>query len=119
MNCKGFIHSLLSLILALSLYSCSEEKNIKDEKLIESSIFIEILVEAQLIESTEQFVRDKNKNFSAEKSYIFLFNKYKVTEEEFEYSLEFYSRNPDDLEKLYDEVIVKLTEKQSESVKPL
>lgn len=119
MSIKGIIHSILSLIVALSLHSCTDEKKSFDVKLIERSVFIEILAEAQLIESTEQFVRDKNRNFSAEKSYIFLFNKYKVSEEEFEYSLEFYSRNPEDLEKIYDEVIIKLTEKQSESVKAL
>lgn len=119
MSSKRFIRTILSLILVLSLHSCAEEKISQDEKLIERDIFIDILVEAQLIESTEQFVRDKNRNFSAEKSYIFIFNKYKVSEEEFEYSLEYYSRNPEDLERIYDEVIIKLTEKQSETVKPL
>ncbi len=107
----------LSLIISVfMLSSCSEEKKMP-ENIIKRGEFIEILTDIQIFKSTDQFVRNKDTGFDLDASYDFIFEEHGITVDDFSRSLDFYASDPVEFEKIYDEVIIRITEKQVEYTK--
>ena len=64
-----------------------------------------------------QFIRNKETDFDIDHTYQWMFEQYNVTEEDFKISLDYYSQDPSVFEVMYDEVIVRISEKQVEFTK--
>ena len=102
------------IFLSLFQFSCSQEK-IHGEDVIEREKFVSILSDVQIFESSQHFIRNKNKDFNIDYSYQWIFKKYDITEVEFKTSLEYYTSDPKTYEEIYDDVIIRLSEKQAET----
>ncbi len=96
--------------------SCNNNKEVP-EGVLEREKFIEILSDVQIFESMNQFIRNKETNFDIDYTYRWMFEHYKVTREDFENSINYYSKDPGEFESIYDEVIIRVSEKQIEYTK--
>ena len=112
-------HSFAAALVAffLSFVSCSAGAGEQPDNVIEKNKFVEILADAQIFESTHQFIKGKNPDFRLDYNYEWIFNKYEVTKEQFNASVEHYSSNPQTYEEIYDEVIIKISEKEADLTK--
>ena len=106
----------LVLLLCILPISCGNEDELP-EGIIEKEKFIEILSDVQIFESMNQYIRNKETDFDIDHTYQWMFEHYNVTEEEFKSSLDYYSQDPLVFEVIYDEVIVRISEKQVEFTK--
>ena len=106
---------MLFLFLCGSLLlSCNDSDNEVNENIIDKEVFIDILTDVQILESTHQFIKSKNREFDPDFNYQYLYKEYGVTEEEFILSVNYYSADPKVFEEIYDEVIIRVSEKQVE-----
>ena len=87
------------------------------EGVIERDKFIEVLTDIQISESMNQFIRNKETEFNLDFSYQWIYEKYGITEEKFRTSIEYYTGDPKTFEAIYDEVIIRISEKKIEYIK--
>jgi len=110
-------HLLMFTLLVLLLpISCVKDKELP-EGVIEREKFVEILSDVQIFESMDQFIRNKNTDFNIDYSYQWMFEHYHVSKKEFENSLDYYTKKPEIFEAIYDDVIVRVSEKKVEYTK--
>ena len=105
--------ALIILVICISVISCGDSDS-EAEGIIEKEKMIELLTDVQMLESTAVFVRNKNADFEIGEGYLWLFDQYGVTEEEFKKSVEFYASDPKTYEEMYDRIIINISEKQAE-----
>jgi len=107
---------LLSLII-LSLFSCSEnESQLISIDVIDKTSFVRILEEVHLIEAEYQLTKINKKEKSANKlinDYTKLYSKFEITELQFENTMNYYSNHSEELEGIYEEVLINLKKRQS------
>ena len=66
-------------------------------------------------DSTKNEVADSNKgNIDLYRIYKWVFVHYEVSEQSFRESIDHYSNNPEEFEEMYDEVLIRISEKQAE-----
>ena len=95
--------------------SCSEGANEAPEDIVSRDTLIEILANIHVFESANQIAMDHSKfEFNLYLSYKSVFEKYEVTEGRFRESLNYYSSDPKQLELIYDDVIIRISEIQAE-----
>ena len=97
----------------MTFCSCSSEEESFPENLIKEELFINIVSE---IELTEAYIKLKTAHIDSvdqEILYQNIFEKYAVTKENFNESLVYYSSKPEQLEHIYDQVIVKLSKEEA------
>ena len=106
----------LSLII-LSLFSCSENNSqLNPSDIIERTSFVRILEEVHLIEAEYQLTKINKKEKSANKlinDYTKLYSKFKITELQFENTMNYYSNHSEELEGVYEDVLINLKKRQS------
>ena len=64
--------------------------------------------------SKNKKVDSEKHNFDLYRVYKWVFVHYEVTEQSFRESIEHYSNNPEEFETMYDEVLIRISEKQAE-----
>ncbi|MCX6234770.1 MAG: DUF4296 domain-containing protein [Bacteroidetes bacterium] len=86
------------------------------ENLIPKDKMIDILVDIQLIESAIKAdpFRKQNLDFYVNYYYDYLFKKYTIQRKDFEESLKYYQQNIEEFDKLFADVITRLSKLQSE-----
>lgn len=103
--------------LIILLFSCSENKSqLNSSDIIERKSFIRILEEVHLIEAEYQLTKINIKEKSGNKlinDYTKLYSKFKITELQFENTMNYYSNHSEELEGIYDEVLNNLKKRQS------
>jgi hypothetical protein len=104
----------LAILVLLAIASCENENERVAAEVIDREQFVDILAEVQILESTHQFIKSKNKDFRLDYNYQWIYKEYGITEEEFKASVDYYSADPEVFEELFDEVIIKISEKQAE-----
>ena len=143
MTGKALARMLLPMAFIAFLTSCGEKSPKAEGQIIPREKMIDILADLQIFESTHQILMDKSKNEEVEKrraarypeiygsdtanlandknnpndltrDYKWVFDHYQVTEEAFRESVDFYSNNPEDFEHMYDEVLIRISEKEAE-----
>lgn len=105
---------LLFYFLFLSFYACSSiEEEQTPESIIPEEQMVSLITE---IELTQAFIKLRTtESDSLNQAVLFqtVFDQLNVTQEEFNESLDFYSEHPQQLEDIYNKVIVSLSEKQA------
>lgn len=108
---------LLSLcICGITFISCSKKEEKIPENILSKEKMIKIMVDVQLAEAS---IQNRNLNMTdsakmiAAGYYKNLFEKNRVTEQQFRESFLYYSRHLDMLNKIYEEVINELSKKQT------
>ena len=107
----GFGRLILFLIIPAFLFSsCKKDKN---KVAIERDEFIQILVELNIDEGimTSKGWYDGMMQDSSKSYYNFIFKKYNISRSKFDYSLAYYSKNLEDLSKIYSEVILEMNKR--------
>jgi len=97
----------ISFVLLLVLFSCaSDGYNKTPENMISEEKFIDLMVEMHLIEANinQRFVKLVDSTDTSFGYYRYLFDKYEVKKVDFDSTFNYYSRNPDKLDMVYDQV---------------
>jgi len=107
---------IVSLIFAFSCGSSEEEVEIKPDYLIPEDSFKMMLYDLHLLEGFISRNPDKIKNTDTlyEKQSMALFEQYSVSEKRFKLSFNYYLSDPEEMDKIYDEVLEELTKNQAE-----
>jgi hypothetical protein len=103
---------LIFLILVFAIISCDKPAFEKPKHLINEKQMIEMLVDVHLADATYLQMRNDSivKKSSATNFYYSVLEKYHVPDSVFEQSFVFYASNPKQFEKMYREVMTKLSE---------
>jgi hypothetical protein len=103
---------LILAILGITFISCDKEVIPKPSPLIKEKQMINMLVDIHLAEATFNHMRYDSiiRNSSSENFYYSVLQKYEVADSVFEKSFVFYASNPRNFEKMYREVMNKLSE---------
>ena len=99
-------------VLGFTFISCDKEVIPKPHPLIKEKQMINMLVDIHLAEATFNHMRYDSiiRNSSSENFYYSVLQKYEVADSVFEKSFVFYASNPRNFEKMYREVMNKLSE---------
>lgn len=102
------------LIIALLAWSC-EEAETRPEHILDEEVMVAVLTDVQLLESVKMTQSGKSRlPLQSTDAYGGIFSKHDVSEEEFKESMSYYSHYPEQLEVIYDRIIVALSERQAE-----
>jgi len=98
------------------LFACSNSDEKIPENILSETKFELLLKEIHLVEATFELHKTKGmgkaKNELAN-SYQNIYSEYAISEEDFKTTLEYYSVNPEKLEKIYDKVLEELTKERA------
>jgi len=109
----------ISLILITMLFISSCNPNPKTEapdNLIQKEKFIDIMVDVRMVETTirKKIGRGKDINETTEYYYNYIFDKYNISREQFNSSLDYYSKDVKEMQEINITVVEKLTQLESE-----
>ncbi len=112
------MRKLQPFVLATLIFfsSCTRQEVIVPADVISRDSMVTLLTDIHLVEATIQL-----KNLGSSDSlkaeaygrYKYVFNKHHVTVQSFRKSLDFYRKQPEYFQKMYDEVLVRLSEEQA------
>lgn len=105
---KSFAVQLILLVTLVVIFSnCSTEKVKEVPNLIEQHQFAEILAECQLVESQGTVLRIEQPYYkdSLHNYYASVFEKYKITPDQFYESLQHYTKDPNLMQVIYSETL--------------
>jgi len=98
------------------LFACTTPEEKIPENILSETKFELLLKEIHLVEATFELHKTKGigkaKNELAN-SYQNIYSEYAISEEDFKTTLEYYSVNPEKLEKIYDKVLEELTKERT------
>jgi len=119
------IRNPLALLLLLPLFfSCSPKQELSDKKVPENIIqpdsMVAILVDIQLAEAVLRDLKrvGQYEDNKATTSFEKVFIKHNTTKEEYEESIAYYEQNLEIYEKIYESVITRLSQIQTETIIP-
>ncbi len=116
--------SLIIFCSLLLLFSCAPQEDLSDEKVPETIIqpdsMVSIIVDMQLVESVLREHRrvGKYKDSLAIVTFEKVFIKHNISKEKYEESITFYKQNLNTYQKIYEKVITRLSQIQSEVTLP-
>ena len=113
-----YIKNLIFLFFSLLLITaCMKKENITGKQYIPKEVLVEVLTEIHLVDGITEdrkYYRKYNFNDSIDLMTP-IFEKYNVTREQFDSTIAEYTRYPELLDKVYDEVIMKLNQMLDEN----
>lgn len=108
----------LTIIIVSVLVSCSPKNDelVIPENVIPQDEMTDILVEVQIVEGALIYKRSTGQIYNDFRDYYytFIFDKYNITQEKFDRSMDFYKENLEVLDKIYEEVLKRLEAKKRE-----
>lgn len=118
---KKSLYILIPLCILLTLFSSCKSKKMVMEKpdhLINRITLVNILAESYIIESTLQFspIDTISKDELARRYYKDLFDRYKITNEQFESSIAYYVSEEKSAEKLLNDASALIISKKGELI---
>ena len=101
--------SILILLLVLTFTACQKNKGIKGDEFIEREVLVDVLVDIHLMDGVTQD-RKFGRKYDVDSLDIFtpILEKHQVTRQMFDTTMFVYSRNPELLDKVYNDVLIKL-----------
>ena len=103
-------------ILSILLLACAAPENNIPTDILSEKAFENILKEIHLAEGTFELNKSKNmENAKAnlKNSYTSIYSEYKISAIDFENTLNYYTKHPEKLEKIYGSVLDQLIEERS------
>ncbi len=100
---------ILILLLVLTFTACQKNKSIKGDEFIEREVLVEVLVDIHLMDGVTQD-RKFGRKFDVDSLDIFtpILEKHQVTRQMFDTTMVVYSRNPELLDQVYKDVLIRL-----------
>ena len=103
------------LVLMALFTSCVNEELEIPNHIIAKDTLVEMLVEIQIFEAIKKVKGDRNQlTMDIREAYDYEFEKFDVTEEKFIESMKFYAKNQKTFEEIFNEVIVRIAEREGE-----
>jgi len=101
--------AILIFLLALAFTACHKKKSITGKEFIKREVFIDILVDIHLMDAVTQD-RKFNRKLDVDSIDALspILEKYQTTRQMFDTTLYVYSRTPELLDAVYNEVLIKL-----------
>ena len=117
--------NILFFLSLLLLLACSRDQQSVETHLIPADSIIPeeqmvlILADAHIIEAAMVIERNRGKNANplADYYYAGLFKKYRISRKQYQQNLEYYRDDPDRFNKIYENVIKELDEREKNFVK--
>jgi len=103
-------------ILICLLFSCSTSDEEITENILSENTFTSILKEIHLAEATFELHKTKGMGKAQNElanSYQNIYSEYAISEKDFKATLEYYSVNPEKLEKIYDKFLEELIKERT------
>ena len=101
--------AILFFLLALTFTACQKKKSITGKEFIEREVFIDILVDIHLMDAVTQDRKfDRKLDVDSVDVLSPILEKYETTRQMFDTTLYVYSRTPELLDAVYNEVLIKL-----------
>ena len=103
-------------ILSFLLLSCSNSKEKPSQNIVTQTVFEAALKEIHLLEANFEINKNnslKNAKNELTKAYCEVYKKYQISQDDFKKSLEYYSENPEKLERTYKNVLEMLKKENS------
>ena len=105
------------LFSALIITSCNQNVEVIPENIIQREEFIDILVDIQIFESMNKVKHERNQDdFKISEAYNWLFEKHGIDQKIFKSSFDYYANDPKRFEEIYDEVIIRLSEREAKEL---
>jgi hypothetical protein len=100
---------ILFLLLVFTFTACQKKKSISGNEFIEREVLVDLLVDIHLMDGVTQD-RKFNRKFEVDSIDIFtpILEKHQVTKQMFDTTMFVYSRNPELLDQVYNDVLIKL-----------
>ena len=100
---------VLILILSMAFTACKNKRSISGKEFIERDVLVEVLVDIHLMDGVTQD-RKFNRIYDTDSLDILtpILDKYQVTKQMFDTTMYVYSRNPELLDEVYNDVLIKL-----------
>ncbi len=100
---------ILILLLVLTFTACQKNKGITGDEFIERDVLVDVLVDIHLMDGVTQD-RKFGRKYDVDSLDIFtpILEKHQVTKQMFDTTMFVYSRNPELLDKVYNDVLIKL-----------
>jgi hypothetical protein len=111
---------LILIGLFLLFLGCNPHHGIKKKYLLERDVFVNLLVDIHLtyaIQGSSEY-HELSRKYDSIDIHSVIFQKYGVEKAAFDSTMSYYSKKPEDLVKIYDEVIMHLNQLQ-DSIKEL
>ena len=101
--------SILILLLVLTFTACQKKKSITGDEFIEREVLVDVLVDIHLMDGVTQD-RKFGRKYDVDSLDIFtpILEKHQVSKQMFDTTMFVYSRNPELLDKVYNDVLIKL-----------
>jgi len=101
--------AIFILLLILTLSACSKDKSITGKEFIERDVLVEILLDIHLADGvTNDRVFHRKYDVDSIDVLSPILEKYKVSRQEFDTTIVVYTRNPELLDQVYSDVLIKL-----------
>jgi hypothetical protein len=104
-----------NLILYFMLISCSQKEVAMEKTILSPETIQVILKEIHLAEASFEINKKmdlKNAKNILASQYISIYKKHKINNEEFEKSMLFYSKKPDEIEKIYSNILNEISNEE-------
>ena len=114
--------NLIYLLLVLALSSCyTENKPATEppESLLSKELVIELITDLQLAEgiiSNNRLDKTLTKRDFKDSIYQVIFEHYQITAEQMKENLDYYNNDPEQMEKMYEQVLTNLSKYESEII---
>ena len=100
---------LLILIMILSLTACKNEKRISGKEFVDREVLVDVLVDIHLMDGVTQDRRFTRKyDIDSVNVLIPILEKHQVSRQMFDTTMYVYSRSPQLLDAVYNDVLIKL-----------
>lgn len=106
---RRLLYPLSILLLLLVFSACKKEKSIKGKEFIEREVLVDVLVDLHLMDGVTMD-RQFGRKYDADSIDVItpILEKYQISRQMFDTTMSAYSRNPELLDEVYNDVLIKL-----------
>lgn len=102
------------LILFVAVFGCKDKKSI-NHNLLPKETMVSIIVEIELVQAAFKVENQENK-FNLDSISNTVFKNHHTTKQQFDENMLYYSKSPQEMESIYNDVITSISSKQSENI---
>jgi hypothetical protein len=115
MQAKQIISALLSALLIAGTFSCSKPKTVIPSDVLTEKEMIPVLVDVHIAQAaTSMFDSNDSVKYKMDEMLPYILSIHHVDKPRYDSSISFYTRHPEIMQRMYDEVINELSKKQGE-----
>jgi hypothetical protein len=106
---RPLYQGMIVFLMAMTLAACQNKEGISGKVFIERGVLVDMLVDIHLADGVSND-RKFHRKFDVDSIDIFspILDKYQISREMFDTTMFVYSRNPEQLDQVYNDVLIKL-----------